>query len=231
MNNTVTKLEIQSDALGKKADWLAKRDTLLEQVVKVTTVENDNQLELSGNLQRDISKHVKELGRDRLDLTRQIDTVKKSIMDQEKAMVKGLSEQLRRLSYLNSGYATRVAAAAEAERQRIEAERRAAADRIFEAEQARQAEASNAFGEDVTFVEKGWAPEPEPVEPLPPSKPRTSGVSFVENWQFRITDSAKIPREYLMVDESKIRKIVKALKAGTSIPGVEVFKTMDTRSK
>lgn len=54
-------------------------------------------------------------------------------------------------------------------------------------------------------------------------RPKSSGVAVRELWDFRITDEALIPREYLVPDEVAIGKVVRAMKANTRIAGVEVF--------
>lgn len=53
--------------------------------------------------------------------------------------------------------------------------------------------------------------------------PKVAGVQMREAWKFEVTDPAQVPREYLVVDESKIRKVVQALKGDTKIPGVRVW--------
>ena len=53
--------------------------------------------------------------------------------------------------------------------------------------------------------------------------PRVGGISIPKVWTFEITDEALIPREYLLIDESRIRRVVTALKKDTNIPGVRVF--------
>lgn len=53
--------------------------------------------------------------------------------------------------------------------------------------------------------------------------PKVSGVQTREVWKFEVTDPAQVPREYLSVDESKIRRVVGALKGDTVIPGVRVY--------
>ena len=52
--------------------------------------------------------------------------------------------------------------------------------------------------------------------------PKIKGISFSENWTFSVVDPLAVPREYLMVDEVKIRQVVKALKGDCKIPGVQV---------
>lgn len=53
--------------------------------------------------------------------------------------------------------------------------------------------------------------------------PRVSGVSTREVWKFEITDPSLIPRQYLEVDEAKIRRVVQAMKNDANIPGVRVY--------
>lgn len=53
--------------------------------------------------------------------------------------------------------------------------------------------------------------------------PKVAGLSFREVAQFEIVDKSKLPLEYLMPDESRIGKVVKALKMDAQIPGVRVW--------
>ena len=57
-----------------------------------------------------------------------------------------------------------------------------------------------------------------------PPAPAVEGISFRETWGYDVTDEALIPRAYLCVDHTKLRRVVAALKAGATIPGVRVFK-------
>jgi hypothetical protein len=54
--------------------------------------------------------------------------------------------------------------------------------------------------------------------------------SMVEDWRYEITDANAIPRTYLLVNESAIGKVVKALKTATNIPGVRVYSVMVPRT-
>jgi hypothetical protein len=53
--------------------------------------------------------------------------------------------------------------------------------------------------------------------------PKVTGISTRDVWKFEITDPDVVPREYLLVDEVKIRKVVGALKGETKIAGVRVY--------
>ena len=121
----------------------------------------------------------------------------------------------------------------EQERIRREAEARATAERRKaeeDAEKARQEAImmSELSGEEVPLPLANPSPAltvavPEPV--------KTAGVSMVETWGFEITDAAAIPREFLVVDETKIRRVVAAMKGDTNIPGVKIVKGFSARGR
>ena len=48
-------------------------------------------------------------------------------------------------------------------------------------------------------------------------------VQARNSWEFRVVDLSLVPREYLVLDEKKVSKVVKAFKAETRIPGIEAF--------
>ena len=59
--------------------------------------------------------------------------------------------------------------------------------------------------------------------------PKMAGFSVVTSWDFRIVSPDLLPREFLVPDESKIRGVVRAMKAATKIPGVDVFSVESAR--
>lgn len=61
------------------------------------------------------------------------------------------------------------------------------------------------------------------IVPVVQETHRINGTTIVKNWTFRIVDEALIPREYLLVDEKKVRGVVRALKEKANIPGIEVY--------
>ena len=58
---------------------------------------------------------------------------------------------------------------------------------------------------------------------VPEATPKMDGVSYRDVWRFRVVNEALIPRHYLIVDDTKIGGVVRALKGDTDIPGVEVY--------
>jgi hypothetical protein len=67
------------------------------------------------------------------------------------------------------------------------------------------------------------APIETPAVVVAKTTPKVAGVSFREVWKFRILDARKVPDEYKKVDEIKVGGVVRALRGGTKIPGIEVY--------
>ena len=133
--------------------------------------------------------------------------------------------------------------AARKERERLEAQAREAERRAQEkaAEERRAAEEAAAAGRaeeaarlaaraaateakaasKVEAIETRAAAVVAPIISREP--PKVAGVATREVWKFTVTDPALVPREYCVVDETKIRKVVAALKGDTTIPGVRIW--------
>jgi hypothetical protein len=58
--------------------------------------------------------------------------------------------------------------------------------------------------------------------------PKTPGVHTTGYWTFEIVDASKIPAAYLIPDEAKIGRVVRAVSGEIAIPGIRVYeqKTM-----
>lgn len=56
--------------------------------------------------------------------------------------------------------------------------------------------------------------------------PYVAGLKLVSRWAFEVTDAAKLPREYLMVDEKAIRGAVNGSNGTVKIPGVRIWSTL-----
>jgi hypothetical protein len=66
------------------------------------------------------------------------------------------------------------------------------------------------------------APKPVFAPPAPVlGAPKVAGVSFTDVWDFELENLDEVPREYLKLDEQKVRAVVKALKDKTAIPGIK----------
>lgn len=228
--------------LSLAAEWICKRDEFIAEATKIKEVSCDADLEESGELQAKISKHIKHLGGKRLELTRQIDEVKKGIMDEERKLVQALQLEHDRLKGLNNAYATHKYHLAEAERMRIEGQRRreaeAEAARIAEEnakKTAEQLKAESVFGPGAFAQPTVTAPEPVVVPQY--TKPRTDSNTIAVVWDFVVVAHNEVPVEFTSVDERKIRAFLDMKKsAGTQasdiiIPGVKISVRADVRAR
>jgi len=82
-------------------------------------------------------------------------------------------------------------------------------------------------------AEKKGKPAPPPAVTEAPveEEEKLEGVSFVEVWTYTIEETDKIPREYMIPDEKKIRDVVKAMKGDANIPGVKIYPDKQVRAR
>lgn len=111
------------------------------------------------------------------------------------------------------------------ERERQETERKLREEALKKQEDEKLAEASvlEQQGRHEEAAEVISEPIHAPTIVVAKDVPKVAGISTRQTWNFRITNESLIPREYLVVDEGKIRKVVKAMQQDTKIPGVEVY--------
>jgi hypothetical protein len=142
------------------------------------------------------------------------------------AVAKPLDEAERELKGKLGGYM------AEQERQRraAEAAAQAEAQRQAEAERAAEVKVLEEAGEVESAAAVASEPVVAPVIVAPPVE-RPAGLSTMEVWKFKLLDINAVPRQYLMLDESKVLKIVKAMKGQTQIPGIQAYPEMTVRSR
>jgi hypothetical protein len=89
-------------------------------------------------------------------------------------------------------------------------------------ERAKKAEAKG----DLAKAEELLAKKEEAFVPAPiveSQVQKVEGVKTVKIWKFRVVNAAKIPRDYLCVDEKKIGAVAKATKGTLKIEGVEIY--------
>lgn len=192
----------------------------------------------------------KRLDETRKGLTRPLDESKRRIMDFFRAPAEKLAEAEKAIKSACIGYQQeqerirreeqrKAEEAARKERERLERQRLAAEAKAREKEAELRRQAAEADAAERAKIEAKMRAEAEkaaakqaeldaraasvtaPV--IHREAPKVEGLSTRTVYKFRITDPAAIPREYLAIDEGKIRKVVQALKADARIPGVEVY--------
>jgi hypothetical protein len=158
-------------------------------------------------------KSLEEL---RKSLTRPLDEAKAKIMDLFR-----VPDQ--RLEKAEAGLKRALVVFADAQ----EAKRRAEQARLDELARRereklqRQADAAAARGRDerAAVLEATAAVV---VAPIAQSvAPKLGGLGFRSVWRYEVINPALVPREYLMLDEVKLGKVVSALKGDTNIAGIK----------
>lgn len=162
---------------------------------------------------------AKKLGDLRKSMTQPLDAAKQAIMD----FFRGPSEQLevaeKTLKDAMSAYQKELERKAAEDRKRAEEARLQEQERLQVA--AAKAAESGRTDHAMDLIQQAATVAAAPVAVR--ETPSVKGISFRETWRFEITDESLIPREYLIVDETKIRKVVLVMKEKTSIPGVRAY--------
>jgi len=114
-----------------------------------------------------------------------------------------------------------------AEQDRLRREEQAKADAAARAEQERLAALARKAVESgrTAAAERHTERAAAVVAPvIHREAPKVAGVVGREVWNFKVENPALVPREFLMVDESKIRAYVRNMKADAKISGVRIYK-------
>jgi len=118
----------------------------------------------------------------------------------------------------------------EAERVRLAAEEEARRLAEKAVEKVKELEANGEEGKAARMVERVHEQVNQIIEAAPeiPEEADTAGLVIREDWKYSIPEPSLLPREYLIPDEKKIGRIVRALKGDTAIPGVRVWAEKST---
>ena len=181
-------------------------------------ISNDVQLELAAEERKAAKNAMKQLEEKRVAITAPLDVAKKAVMDLFRAPQQLLQHTVELYDDRIRGYQEQRAAEA--------AEARRTAEKIAQQERERiAAEAAKlqAEGNSVAAVLVSQTAAMVVAQP-PPAPVKTVAVQMRESWEFEIVDPTAVPREYLSIDETKIRGVVRSLKGATNIAGVMVYR-------
>ena len=109
----------------------------------------------------------------------------------------------------------------EAERKRLEAIRKQKEEEERKLREALEAENAGKKEEAEKIINQ--VIEAKPPEVKTPEKPKLKGVYSRIDYDFETVDVTKIPREYMIPDETLIRKVIRASKGKVVIPGIKVI--------
>ena len=184
-------------------------------VLKVVTVA---QYEDAGEKLKDVKGALKRLEAVRKTFTTPLDQAKSAIMDFFRKPEEKLKQAERTIKNALDGYYQEQERIAREAQARLDEQARKEREKL-EAQAKRAAESGKTEKADILLKKAAMVDAPVVVA----QQASVSGQSVRKDWDFTIEDASLIPREYLMPDESKIRKMVKAFKEDAKIPGVKVF--------
>ena len=175
---------------------------------------------------------LKALDNERKKLTKPLDDQKKAIMSFCRPLEAAIEKNDAHHVALMMEWDRAMQAKRDEEQRKLnEYQAKKAADEKAALE-AKAIEAMQAGKDHVAEVLIVKAEEVKPVEMvLAPAKPEAQGVHYMTTWGFEILDANLIPREFLLVDEAKLRKYAVAMKEDASVPGVKFIakKTLVSR--
>ena len=188
------------------------------QAIQAIDIKDQASYENVADIRKTVNAKVKELDKERKEITVPLDAAKKKVLELFKKPQDICKKILQTCDVMMIAY-TDIQ-----ERKRKEEQDRL--DRI--AEKKRQeleakAESKRAEGQE----DKADRYEEKATEVLTPvAAPRVdkpAGVHYTERWYGEVKDLKALPDEYKIADESKINKVIQATKGTLPIPGVRVF--------
>lgn len=217
MNAVVAERAI-SVMVNPTAEDIAKVADVFASETETYQVANTPQYAAAGETLKSIKRAQKLLETIRFGMTRPMDEAKNKVLDFFRGPSDKLSSAEKRVKEGMLAY--------DKEQRRLQQEEQRKAEEAAAAERQRLA-ASAAKAEEAgrhKRAEEYTARAEASVAPLVRREPlKVAGTSLRTVWKFEIADAALVPREYLVVDETKVRRVVTALKEGASIPGVRVW--------
>lgn len=177
--------------------------------VEISTQE---QYDGAAALLKDVKGRIKELEGMRLAITRPLDDSKKRTMELFRVPIEKLESAE---SKLKSGILTYS--------RRIEDERRLAETKAIEERRKLEAAALKAAeaGKATLAVKKMTAAEAVKIEA--PEFTKAAGTSMRKVYKYRVIDEAKVPRNFLMINDSALGAYARAEKENAKVDGVEFY--------
>jgi len=202
--------ETPDDKLGEIAKDIevitAEADTYTIQSPQDVAVATEFLVKVKGR-----AKRIEEL---RLFFVKPLNDQVKAINDRFKASLKPLEDVEAKVKRLIGNYTL--------EQDRIRREKERELQEAHAKEMAKQEKEADKAGTD--FVP---TVAPSIVRSTPTIKTESGKTTTIKVWKFEIVDAAKVPREYLEVNESLVRKAVQA--GAREIAGVRIYEDVQVK--
>lgn len=159
-------------------------------------IDTEDQYKQAGDVLKLCKDKVKEVDTERKNFTKPLDESKKRIMSKAKEIIEPIKEYIDKVESAMGGWYVQEEAKRKEEQKKLE-------------EKAIEEAGDN----------------PDVVVPVVESVKKTKGSlstsSVIEYNDYEVVDETKVPREYLKLDETKIKQ---AVKIGTQIEGIKIIK-------
>jgi polyribonucleotide nucleotidyltransferase len=200
------RIQIRPSALSQfEADVNNKIKSLLRVMGMVEVVNDEGDKAMVSGAIKEGKQLIKMVSDARKAITNPLQEEVKHWISKEKALIAPIEEAMQRADQLIKQFNARIAAEQQALLEKIEREEAAKlAQDDRQAEQVRQ--------------------ESEFKRQLAQASHSTDGVRMV--WSFEVENLSTVPRDFLMLDEQKVRN---AIRAGIrEIPGIKIFQKQQT---
>jgi len=224
-------LEQKSKEIAANEDANAVVELRTAQALKIDSTE---MAEIAADDLGRIKAKVNALDVQRKSMTKPLDEAKSRIMELFRAPIDTLQKAEAAIKGSILDWNRREQERINAERRKHEEEQRKLRAAALETEQLAKAEAAKLIAVGKTaeaelIVEEAAAERSDAefiaamTTPITSAPAKLAGTGIRKDWDFEIVNEKKIPREFLMIDEKKIRAFVKAMKNEARIEGVRVF--------
>lgn len=193
---------------------------------------NQDQFEGANSVLNVVKAKYKELDSKRKEITKPLDQAKKAVMDLFREPLEILSKAKSVIDRVMITYTDEQDRIRREEQRKAELKAKAEEDRKRKDLEARAKKWADK-GNDAKAEELQEQAEDVHVETavVASKVDKVAGLSYQTIWKFKIVDSDKIPRVYLMPDEVKLKKFATAMKGAVPIPGIEFYSEKIQKSR
>lgn len=203
-------METPDEKLGE----IAKDLEVITAEADTYTIQSQNDIAIATEFLVKVKARAKRIEELRQFFVKPLNDQVKAINDRFKSVIKPLEEIEAKVKRSISDYTL------EQDRQRREKEREL--QEAHAKEMAKQEKAADRAGTE--FVPTA-APKIEKA--MPSVKTESGKTTTIKVWKFEVKDAAAVPREYLVVDETLIRKAVQA--GAREMPGVRIYEDVQVK--
>ena len=209
------------------ADDFSNKAVTLTKNVATLKIESQLSYEAAADRLKQVKELFKIVEEARKKITKPLDEAKAAVMALFNPVTTRLENSERHIKGLMSTYVNEQEKIRKAEQDKLdrEAKEKQAKEKDRLERQAKKAEEKGDTTKAETIRERAQEVHIE-APTVAPKVQQAAGVSMRKDWKARVIDINKVPREYMIVNETALNNVASSTKGSLSIPGVE-FYTVD----